>query len=230
MNPPRLSVLIPVFNAAAFLPECLESVLAQDLQDMEILLGDNCSSDRSREIIASYAARDQRIRWWKNPENLGMAGNLNRCLDEAMGDYVKCIMADDKLASSDTLTKLVNVMEQRASVSLVGCDALIIDHASQVLSHRRTARESGIWNGKKAIVHCLEAGVNLIGTDIGLFRRAHARFKFDARYSQIIDLDFCFRLLEHGEFAYITEPLVAWRQHASQASVSNRQSGAIARD
>ena len=68
----KVSVLIPVFNGERYLAECLESVLAQDFPDLEILIGDDGSRDNSSEIISQFAARDPRIRWWKNPRNFGL--------------------------------------------------------------------------------------------------------------------------------------------------------------
>jgi len=69
MNPPKVSVLVPVYNGERYLAECLNSVLAQEFQDLEILISDDGSTDNSAQIIRAIAARDARIRWWKNPRN-----------------------------------------------------------------------------------------------------------------------------------------------------------------
>ena len=74
----KVSVLVPVYNGEAFLAECLESVLAQDFADMEILIADDASTDGSAAMVERYAAKDSRIRWWKNPDNLGLARMLIR--------------------------------------------------------------------------------------------------------------------------------------------------------
>ena len=107
MNLPKVSVLIPVYNGGRHLAECLDSILAQNFQDLEILIADDGSSDNSAEIIKTFAARDVRIRWWKNPRNLGLAGNSNACLHEARGEYVKFVHQDDKLLSSSAILLMV---------------------------------------------------------------------------------------------------------------------------
>ena len=62
----KVSVLVPVYNGEKFLPECLDSILAQEDVGMEILLADDGSTDGSMAVLETYAARDPRIRWWKN--------------------------------------------------------------------------------------------------------------------------------------------------------------------
>ena len=72
----KVSILVPVFNGEKYLAECIESVLAQDFADFEILIADNGSTDGTRAIIEELAVKDQRIRWWTNPSNLGLAACL----------------------------------------------------------------------------------------------------------------------------------------------------------
>ncbi len=92
---PKVSVLVPVYNGEKYLAECLDSVLAQDFANMEILIADDGSTDGSRELIRHYAEKDSRIRWWRNPANLGLAGNFNACLRAARNDYIKYVLQDD---------------------------------------------------------------------------------------------------------------------------------------
>src|ERR1035441_7330528 len=103
---PRISVLIPTYNYARYLPEAIESVLEQDLRDLEVLISDDGSTDGSAEVIACYAAKDSRIRFQIHPANLGMVQNWNWCLSAARGEYIKFLFGDDKLASRQALRKL----------------------------------------------------------------------------------------------------------------------------
>jgi glycosyltransferase involved in cell wall biosynthesis len=102
----KVSVLIPVYNCERYLAECLDSVLAQDLKDMEILISDDDSQDGTVDIIRQYAARDARIRWWQNPANLGQARNHNVCLQAARGEFIKFVHADDKFLQPSALSCL----------------------------------------------------------------------------------------------------------------------------
>jgi glycosyltransferase involved in cell wall biosynthesis len=223
----KVSVLIPAYNAARYLPECLASVLAQDFQDMEILVADDGSTDGTAEIIPPFAARDARLRWWRNPRNLGLTPNHNACLQAAQGEFIKFIHADDKLLHPSALTRMVAALEQDETVSLVATGAHIIDEQSRVLNRQNNFRRTGSREGKAVIVQCLEQNANIIGEPTRtLFRKSQAQRGFDPRYQQIGDTEMWFHLLEQGRFAYLAEPLFAYRIHPQQATALNRRSGA----
>src|SRR5689334_5538595 len=90
----KLSICIPCFNSAAFLRRCLDSALAVDYPDKEIILIDDASTDGSRDIARTYAGP---IVYLENEKNLGQPANTNRCLARASGDYVVILHADDYL-------------------------------------------------------------------------------------------------------------------------------------
>lgn len=94
---PKVSVVMPVYNAAATIVPTLDSALSQDLDDFEILCVNDCSTDDSAAIIADIAARDPRIRLLDNPQNLGPGGSRNAGIRAARGDYVFFLDADDDL-------------------------------------------------------------------------------------------------------------------------------------
>ncbi|MGD0615204.1 MAG: glycosyltransferase [Verrucomicrobiota bacterium] len=85
MRAPSVSVLIPVYNGESFLGECIESVLARDFADHELFISDDGAADDSSAVIRRCAERDGRIRWWRNPRNLGIGGNFNACRKAARG-------------------------------------------------------------------------------------------------------------------------------------------------
>jgi glycosyltransferase involved in cell wall biosynthesis len=92
---PLVSVGVPVYNGEATIARALDSLLAQDLDDVEIIICDNASTDATPQICAGYAARDPRIALHRNPRNLGLAGNYNRTLELARGRYFKWATHDD---------------------------------------------------------------------------------------------------------------------------------------
>jgi len=231
MSHPRISVLVPVYNAGAYLTACLESVLAQDFTDVEILLSDNCSTDDSTAIMAAFAKKSPRLRWWRNAENVGVVGNFNHCLAEAKGEYVKYVLADDKLMRNDSLSQMAAVLDQWPDVSMVGSASVVLDEDSRTLCSRNRFGDSGVYDGKQVIVSCFEVAENLIGEPSTImFRRAAGAPGFDPRYRQLLDLEFYFRLLERGHFGFLAQPLAAWRQHHDQETQRNRSSGAAVRD
>lgn len=226
----KVSVLVPVYNGEKFLPECLDSILAQEDVGMEILLADDGSTDGSMAVLETYAARDPRIRWWKNRQNLGLAGNWNCLLQEARGEYVKFVFQDDKLLSATALVQMARLMENHPKAALVASASYIIDEQSRILELRDYFRE-GISDGQRVVVRCLEQPANLIGEpSVVLFRRAQARQAFDEQLHQLLDVDMWFHLLEQGQFAYLHEPLCAFRKHAAQQTHVNSVSGAAIND
>ena len=223
MSSPKVSVLVPTYNAGPFLAVCLESILAQDLTDYEVLISDDGSTDGSQAIIESYAAKDPRIRWWRNPQNLGLTRNHNYCLREARGEFIKFVHQDDKLLHPSVLSRMVKLLEEDATVSLVGLGSNVIDAQSCVLEVRNHFKESGTYDGMDIIVKCLEENQNLIGEPTAvMFRKSQAARGFDERYRQIVDMECWFHLLEQGRFAYVAEPLFAFRVHPQQATQKHK--------
>jgi hypothetical protein len=223
MISPKVSVLIPTYNYARYLPEAIESVLEQDWRDLELLISDDCSTDASREVIARYAAKDSRIRFQIHLTNLGMVRNWNWCLSEARGEYIKFLFGDDKLASRQALGKLLHLLEANASVALAASARYVVGEHSEVLETWEDFHQPGVHHGTEVIARCLEQDRNLIGEPSAvLFRRRDAARGFDLRYQQIVDLEMWFHLLEKGGFAYTREPLCCFRKHAQQRTEVNK--------
>ncbi|HEX9045798.1 MAG TPA: glycosyltransferase family 2 protein [Verrucomicrobiae bacterium] len=209
--PVKVSVLIPVYNGERHLAECLDSVLAQDFADMEILVSDDGSSDGSAGIIAEYAARDSRVRWWRNPKNLGLTANTNCCIRAAAGEYLKFLHQDDKLLSPSAVRKLVAALEHEPTASLAGCQQHLTGTDARPLGF---SRHSGCFPGRQVIIASLEQNTNLIGQpSLTLFRRAQAQRGYDERFTGFMDFEMWCHLLEQGDFAYVAEPLATWRVH-----------------
>ena len=95
---PQLSVLLPSYNSARYLPACLDSLLGQTFQDFEILAIDDGSTDGSLDILHAYAHRDRRIRVHANPRNLKLAATLNKGLELAGAPFIARMDADIRAA------------------------------------------------------------------------------------------------------------------------------------
>lgn len=207
----KVSVLVPVYNGERHLPECLDSILAQDFRDLEILISDDGSTDRSPEIIKDFAARDSRIRWWKNPCNLGLTANSNACLKEAKGEYIKFVHQDDKLLAPSAIRKLVAALDAHPAASLAGSQPHLTGGDSHPIFFWKN---SGCYDGRQTIIHFLEQNANFIGQPtLTLFRRLQAQRGFDERFTGHMDYEMWCYLLEQGDFVYLVEPLATWRVH-----------------
>jgi glycosyltransferase involved in cell wall biosynthesis len=222
---PKVSVLIPTYNYARFLPEAIDSVLAQDFGDFELVISDDASADNSAEIIRSYAARDSRIRAHCQAENRGMAANWNWCLGEARGEYVKYLFGDDRLVSNQALGRLAGLLDAEPSATLAVSGRLILDEQSRAVEIWDELGPAGLKSGREVIVQCLRRDRNLIGEPSAvLFRRAAGLRGFDPAWRQLIDQEMWFHLLSGGNLVYDPEPLCAFRQHGAQQTVVNRDS------
>jgi glycosyltransferase involved in cell wall biosynthesis len=119
---PAVSVGLPVFNGETFLEVAISSVLAQSHDDLELIICDNASTDRTAEICNDYAARDARIRYFRNPHNLGAAPNYNLAFSHARGRYFKWLAHDDRMTPS-YLAKTVRVLDERSDAVL--CNSVV---------------------------------------------------------------------------------------------------------
>jgi glycosyltransferase involved in cell wall biosynthesis len=140
---PLVSVGLPVFNGEAFLEETLESILGQRFADFELIISDNASTDRTAEICQAFAARDPRIRYFRNRTNLGAVKNYNIVYERSVGRYFKWGAHDD-LLHPDFLGRCVEVLEARRSLVLCFSLVKIIDQHGNLLRSGLNGRLSRI--------------------------------------------------------------------------------------
>ncbi len=220
---PKISVLLPTYNYARFLPSAIESILAQTFRDFELLIFDDASTDDTAAILAHYAAIDSRIRTHVHPVNIGMVPNWNECLHHARGDYIKFLFADDLLVSPEALAQQAALLDVHPHATLAASPRLLIDSQNHI---------TGCWDdltpglhaGPPLIARCLRTRRNLIGEPSAvLFRRRDATRGFDPSLRQIVDLEMWFHLLLRGDLVSTKTPLVAFRRHAAQQTAVNHR-------
>ncbi len=221
MNP-KVSICIPTYNFACYLPEAIESALSQSYEDFEFIVIDDCSLDGSAEVIKKYAEKDKRIILVVNERNIGMVPNWNLCLKRAKGEYVKFLFGDDVLSSNDALKRMVSILDLNNEVALVATARYVIDERSNMKDVLVEYKSKIGYSGTQIIQDCLIEQKNKIGEPSAvIFRTKHAIRGFDTRYRQAADLEMWFYLLEQGNFAYIDEPLCSFRDHPNQQTKVN---------
>jgi glycosyltransferase involved in cell wall biosynthesis len=117
---PLVSIGMPVFNGQSHIDEALRSALAQDYPNLEIIISDNASTDATAEICVKHAAVDSRIRYDRNPENVGATRNFHLTLAASKGKYFTWLAHDDVLHRTDYVSRMVAFMEQAPDVVLCG--------------------------------------------------------------------------------------------------------------
>src|SRR5580704_15880378 len=129
---PKLSIGIPVFNGQQFLPELLDSLLAQTFGDFEILICDNASTDRTAQICSEYEQRDSRVHSVRNQRNLGAIANFNRVFELSTAPLFKWAAHDD-LYHKTYLDVCVRLLEDNPDIILAHTGTAFIDEMSEIL-------------------------------------------------------------------------------------------------
>lgn len=230
---PAISVVIPTYNGAEYLNECLDSVLAQSFADFEIVIVDDTSRDATLEIARDYGRRNKRITIHENPGNLGLVGNWRRCVELARADWIKFVFQDDYLYP-DCLRALYEVA--RPEVGIAGCARKILFEgvSDKVRSEYEYVRDHSIENivAESGLVSadafCDLAldnmGVNFVGepTAIMLHRSVFERFgSFNANLVQMCDFEYWARVACNTGFSFVREELAAFRVHGTNTSMKN---------
>ncbi|TAK02986.1 MAG: glycosyltransferase, partial [Candidatus Manganitrophaceae bacterium] len=139
-NPPAkrtatLSIGMPVYNGERFLREALDSILSQTFEDFELIISDNASTDGTEEICRAYAAKDNRIRYFRSERNLGAAWNFNRVFELSKGKYFKWAAHDDVYAP-EFVGRCIEILDQHPSIILCfAAEAKIIDEQGREIKH-----------------------------------------------------------------------------------------------
>jgi glycosyltransferase involved in cell wall biosynthesis len=127
---PEVTVLMAVYNGESHLTQAIDSILGQTYEEFEFVIIDDCSTDRSRDIVLSYG--DPRIRFLENERNLGLARSLNRGLATARGEFVARLDADD-ISEPERLERQVAFLAAHSEVALLGTWYTEIDEEGQAL-------------------------------------------------------------------------------------------------
>ncbi len=128
---PRLSVGLPVYNGEDYLAESLESLLGQTYEDFELIISDNASTDGTAGICRRYAKQDSRIRYFRQPSNLGCNPNHNFVFEQARGELFK-LASDDDLYARDLLKRCVDLLDERPDCVLAHSWSVLIDASGAV--------------------------------------------------------------------------------------------------
>jgi len=125
MTTPSVSVLVPVFNGQDTLAGCIDSVLAQDYPDLELVVVDDCSTDRTADVMARYTSGDRaadsgRMRALRNESNSGIAKTYNRAIAESTGEIVMMLASDCELATTDYVTRMVRHFDDAGIGAVAG--------------------------------------------------------------------------------------------------------------
>lgn len=214
----RVSVMIPTYNGASFLKQAIISVLNQAEADYEITVIDDASTDGTPDLVRSISG----VRLLRNPVNLGLPKNFNRCLEEARSDYM-CLFCQDDLMEPGNLASKALILDRHRNVGMAFSNTGFLD--------ARGNREDRLWNYDippdsiipgRSFLRRLILGDNPVSLSGAVFRTEWARQAggFEKRFPQTLDWHLWMKLSLRSDIAYIGQPLTHYRHHPDTATLS----------
>ena len=178
---PRLSIIVATWQAAPTLERCLDSIVAQEFEDWELLLADGASTDGTVDIIRKY---EQHIAWWQSRKDDGIYDAWNQALRHARGEYVCFLGADDAWLDNEALTRIFTAIGNRQYDVVTSCGLFSDSSTGKRFTY------GSAWNYRRI-------GRRTVVCHPGLLHR-HSLFHtyglFDTQYQIAGDLDFLLRL------------------------------------
>lgn len=220
---PLVSVAIPTYRGASYIGAAIESVLSQSFSDFELLIVDDNSPDDTHAIVERF--HDPRLVYLRNDRNLGPQGNWNRCLEAARGIYFKLLPHDDVLHLRCLERQVAALDADRdESIAIVFSARDVLGPDGRTLTRRSYPGGcEGVIGGDAVMRACVRRGTNLVGEPGAvLFRKSLADRigAFDATNPYVIDLDYWFRLLAHGDAYFCADSLASFRVSPQSWSVA----------
>jgi glycosyltransferase involved in cell wall biosynthesis len=221
MAAPRVSVVIPAYNAEDYLSEALDSVITQTYRDIEIVVVDDGSSDRTSGILERYSRLDDRMIVHRQP-NGGVVAALNRGVALARGEFIARMDADD-IALPHRLERQVGFLDDHPAVAVVGGAVILVNDKNEefhrVAPPASDALIKAMLQDNSTMVH----PAVLIRRDV---MRALGGYRAVVEYAE--DYDLWLRIAERHELANLQEPVLRYRIHAHQASARTRHQANLA--
>jgi glycosyltransferase involved in cell wall biosynthesis len=206
----KITVAIPAYNAMEYLPQTLASVLKQTYQNFEVIIVNDGSTDGIEDWFATI--EDTRVKLISQ-SNQGLAGARNTGVQQATGEYIALLDADD-LWGTTKLAKQIKILDDNPEVGLVYTWASLIDERSKPIGKLHKWEQQGqVW---EKLLPCNP----IIPSSVIIRRTCFDRVgSFDTNLlSYIEDWDMWLRLAKHYQFAVIKEPLLYYRERSSSVS------------
>lgn len=198
---PRVSIVLPVHNGAAYLEQAISSIRSQTFRDFELICVDDGSTDETPEILARHARSDFRIRVITNRPNKGLPGALNTGFAAARG-VLHGWTSDDNIARPHMLERLVTALDAHPEAAVAHANYSVIDAAGAVIGFQKVGPASEILLGNRigaAFLYRAEVTDSLGGYDTELFG--------------VEDYDFWLRAARSFRFVTLDEDLYLYRRH-----------------
>lgn len=211
---PRVSVLIPAFNAERYIGEAIESVLGQTFTDFELVVIDDGSTDATPAVCAAYAAADARVHCRSSDVNRGRPWARNEALRVARGEFVAMLDADDR-CMPDRLATQVAFLDAHVTIDVLGSWWHTLDENGDRLPPNRNKQR--YLTADAVVSYLLFCGI--IHNPTVMARTAALRpYGYDPNFPVAQDYHLWGRMITDHRFAIIPRALTEYRVHSTQAS------------
>ena len=204
----KISVIMPAYNAEKYIGEAIESILNQTFSDFEFIIIDDGSSDGTVDVVKSY--NDNRIRFYQNEKNMGVAATLNRGLDLATGDYIARMDSDD-ISMSERFEKQIQYMKNHPDCAACGTDIKLFGAQWGNFFHSSTPEQLRV---DLFFDSSLAHPTVMMRSDI--IRYEH--FRYDETLNGVEDYDLWYRISNRYELGNICQILLMYRIHLNQVT------------
>lgn len=212
--PALISIAVPIYNTARFLPAALDSLLAQDHEHWEGLLWDDASTDGSGQIAAEYVRRDPRFRLLGNGRQNGNPFGLATALASARGEYIGQLDSDDELEPF-ALSTMLRFMQRNTDIGMAYSQHVEMNEAGAVL--QIGARSLTPYSAQRLLIEFMTYHFRLIRTEA--YRNIGG---YDLNVDESADYDLCLRLSESCEIGHVPQPLYRYRIRSDSISHGSR--------
>jgi len=224
---PLVSIITPVYNHEKFIGDTINSIINQTYQNWEMLVVDDCSTDRSWEIIQEYAGKDSRIKAFRNTENKGLIPNWKFLIDNSKGEYIAFLEGDD-IFYKNNLAKKIEIFEKFPDVGMVYCNFNVISENGEVIikNHKLFQRVRVYKNEYIEPSEYLGSKYHLINSysQVMIKRLVIKKTGYPRTFCPLekiflpSDWDFNFRISTENKIYYIEDILFGYRKHSSNSS------------
>ncbi|MBF0195135.1 MAG: glycosyltransferase [Magnetococcales bacterium] len=211
-SPPKVSVIMGVFNGGNYLDAAIASIVEQTFTDFEFIIIDDCSTDDSPAILKQWAAKEPRIVVFKNPENIGLTKTLNFAINKACGEWVARQDADD-ISLKHRLAKQVAFLNNNPEVGLLGTGSWIIDE------NGKRDKQPRVMPKTHTLISWHKLLLNPFCHSTTIFKRTLAlEHPYDETIPYTQDFELWGRMLKTTIGANLEEPLIETRFHNQRLS------------
>jgi glycosyltransferase involved in cell wall biosynthesis len=211
-NLPLVSIVVPTFNQAEFLPEAIASAQKQTYPNIEIVVVNDGSTDHTIEVLQKLSQEDSRIRFF-NQLNKGFGGATNKAIHEAKGEYIAHLDSDD-IFEPEKIEKQFDALQINRDIDLVHTAVQLIDRQGKPLQVLRgTDMDSNTFLAQMLFRNIMPNPNTMFGR-----KECFLDVPCSEKYRRSVDYDRVLRLAEKYRFKYLDLPLTRWRRHEQNIS------------